>query len=261
MKEITDKELAAFLHSRARKGQERSWKCPDDERLAAYADHQLEEQARQGLEEHLADCDFCRGQVAFLVRLEGTEPVEQVPSQLLTRARELGAKEGYSIWIPTLRWGTAVAATASLALVAALWLGQPEVTVPPPMSPEGPSPETSAPAPLPPALRESPPSVRSKQLEPVVPELLVPAEGSVVQAGHVEFRWRGMPRSLFYEIRVVTAEGDLVWRERIEGSRVQFPAGVQLVEGQKYFVWVRAYLPEGKTAKSGVVGFNVGGNN
>ncbi len=70
-----------------------------------------------------------------------------------------------------------------------------------------------------------------------------------------------MPRSLFYEIRVVTAEGDLVWRERIEGSRVQFPAGVQLVKGQKYFVWVRAYLPEGKTAKSAVVGFNVGGNN
>ncbi len=261
MKEITDKELAAFLRSRARKGQERSRKCPGDERLAAYADHQLEEQAWQGLEEHLADCEFCRGQLAFLVRVEGTEPVGQVPSQLLTRARELGAKEDYSFWVPTLRWGTAVAATASLALVAALWLGQPEVTVPPPMSPEGPSPETSAPAPLPPVLRESPPSVRSKQLEPVVPELLAPAEGSIVRPGDVEFQWRGMPRSLFYEIRVVTAEGDLVWRGRAEAARVQLPPDVQLAAGQKYFVWVRAYLPEGKTAKSAVVGFNVGGNN
>lgn len=261
MKEITDKELAAFLRSRARKGQERSWKCPDDERLAAYADHQLEEQAWQGLEEHLADCDFCRGQLAFLVRVEGTEPVGQVPSQLLTRAREFRAKEDYSFWVPTLRWGTAVAATASLALVAALWLNPPDMTVPPPLTPEGPSPETLVAPPTPPTPAEPLPSVRSRQLEPVVPELLFPAEGSVVQAGHVEFRWRGIPRSLFYEIRFVTAEGDLVWRGRAEATRVQLPPDVQLAAGQKYFVWVRAYLPEGKTAKSAVVGFNVGGNN
>ncbi len=261
MRKITDKELAAFLRGRARKGQERSWKCPDDERLAAYADNQLEERARQGLEDHVADCDFCRGQVAFLVRLEGTEPVGQVPSQLLARARELGAEEGYSFWVPTLRWGTAVAATASLALGAALWLGQPDMTVPPTLTPEGPSPETLVAPPTPPTPAEPLPSVRSRQLELVVPKLLFPAEGSVVQAGHVEFRWRGMPRSLFYEIRVVTAEGDLVWRGRAEATRVQLPTDVQLAAGQKYFVWVRAYLPEGKTAKSAVVGFNVGGNN
>ena len=259
---MTEKELATLLQARGAERSKRTWRCPDEARLAAYADNQLADRARHGLEDHLADCEFCRGQLAFLVRVEGTEPVGQVPSQLLTGARELGAEEGYSFWVPTLRWGTAVAATASLALGAALWLNQPEISVSPPSPPEGPSPESlAAPPPIPPAPAEPLPSVRSRQPEPVAPELLFPAEGSVVRAGHIDFQWRGMPRTLFYEIRVVTAEGDLVWRGRAEATRVQLPPDVQLAAGQKYFVWVRAYLPEGKTAKSAVVGFNVGGNN
>lgn len=259
---MTENELATLLQARGAERSKRTWRCPDEARLAAYADNQLEDRARHSLEDHLAGCEFCPGQLAFLARLQGSEPPEQVPPQLLARARELAAKQTRSLWVPGLRWATAFGAAASLLLVATLWLNQPEISVSPPSPPEGPSPESlAAPPPIPPAPAEPLPSVRSRQPEPVAPELLFPAEGSVVRAGYIDFQWRGMPRSLFYEIRVVTAEGDLVWRGRAEATRVQLPPDVQLAAGQKYFVWVRAYLPEGKTAKSAVVGFNVGGNN
>jgi len=57
---------------------------------------------------------------------------------------------------------------------------------------------------------------------------------------------------------MVTAEGDLVWEARVEGTQARLPEDVQLAAGEKYFVWVRAHLPEGKTVQSKVVGFKAG---
>jgi hypothetical protein len=79
---------------------------------------------------------------------------------------------------------------------------------------------------------------------------VVPGEG-------LEVRWRGVPGSLFYEVRLVTAEGTNVWEGRTEATAAPLPAGVGLLPGQKYYVWVRAYLSEGKTLKSAATGFRV----
>ena len=75
----------------------------------------------------------------------------------------------------------------------------------------------------------------------------------------LEVRWRGVPGSLFYEVHLVTADGSVVWEGRTEATEATLPAGVHLVPGQKYYVWVRAYLSEGKTLKSPAAGFSVDG--
>jgi hypothetical protein len=95
----------------------------------------------------------------------------------------------------------------------------------------------------------------------ILPNLLFPQEGSVIVPKELEFSWQGVERSVFYEIRLVTADGTLMWEKRVEATSVRLPAGVRMAAGQKYFVWIRAYLPEGKTLKSSTVGFIVGETN
>jgi hypothetical protein len=94
-----------------------------------------------------------------------------------------------------------------------------------------------------------------------LPDLVFPREGSIIESEKLEFRWHKVERSLFYEIRLVTADGSLVWERRVEAPRARLPADMRLTAGQKHFVWVRAYLPEGKTLKSSTVGFTVGETN
>jgi hypothetical protein len=102
--------------------------------------------------------------------------------------------------------------------------------------------------------------VRNEQRASVALRLLFPREGTIVSRESFDFRWTEVRGSLFYEIRLMTAEGDLVWEGRIEGTQTRVPANVQLVPGGKYFVSVRAYLPEGKTLPAAVVGFRVAEN-
>jgi hypothetical protein len=91
--------------------------------------------------------------------------------------------------------------------------------------------------------------------------LVFPQEGSVIPSDGLEFSWQEVEGSLFYEIRLVTADGSLMWEQRLEATQAWLPADLRLAAGQKYFVWVRAYLPEGKTLKSSTVGFTAGENN
>lgn len=77
----------------------------------------------------------------------------------------------------------------------------------------------------------------------------------MVGTGDVEFRWKALPQALFYEIRVVGAEGDLLWEQRVEDTRARMPRGTAGSQQGKLFVSVRAHLPDGQTMKSQVVGF------
>ena len=89
------------------------------------------------------------------------------------------------------------------------------------------------------------------------PELLSPQDDVVLARAGVEFRWREVSGSLFYEVHLVTAEGDLVWARQAQRARAEVPKEIQLVPGQKYYVWVVAHLPEGRRLKSRAVSFRV----
>jgi hypothetical protein len=73
----------------------------------------------------------------------------------------------------------------------------------------------------------------------------------------LDFRWESLADAVFYDIRVVTAEGDLVLESKTEDAHLRMADDIPLQPGAKYFVSVRAHLREGKTVKSSIVSFRI----
>jgi hypothetical protein len=239
------------------------WFCPDEERIAAYVDGRLPRPARAKVERHLARCEPCLSQAAFLLRLENSGPPPSVPASVLARARDLPEPVWRRVLALDLRWAALAGATASALLVAAVWLRQPSPIVSPPGPSDAPpaveaSPPPASPEPAAaPAARPSHPrSVRGGGGSPA-PVILFPSEGSVVPGKGLEIRWRGVPGALAYEVRLVTTEGSLVWEGQTETTAAPLPADVRLEPARRYYVWVRAHLSEGRTLKSPALGFSV----
>jgi hypothetical protein len=252
---MNEQDLLRLLRPMPTGEGKRGWRCPDDAALAAYAEAHLADDARRRIEAHLADCDFCLNQIVFLLRPQESA-MPEVPQGLLARAHELGAKGTEVRWGAEWRWGTAAAAAACAALVAVVWLRQPSPPLLP--SPSGPTPSVEVSPPAAAAAPSAPPRVvRNGQKAGAPLRLLFPREGAVVAREGFDFHWTEVRGSLFYEIRLMTGEGDLVWEGRVEGTQAPIPGNVQLVPGGKYFASVRAYLPEGKTLPAAVVGFTV----
>ena len=89
--------------------------------------------------------------------------------------------------------------------------------------------------------------------------LLSPSENDTHPLDALDFVWRRVPGAVYYDIHIVTEEGNVVWSGKAEGTSTRLPAGHGLQTGQKYFVWVRAHLSGGGTVKSPAVPFRVGG--
>lgn len=257
---MDEKGLAYFFRTSDSEPPRRSWACPDESLLAAYVDGHLDSPARQHAETHVADCSYCLRQVAFLVRTESPQALAEVPHTLLAQARALVASDEATRLRLAWRWGAVAAVAASAAIGAALWLGRPGKLSTPTQTPIPPPAQVVSPLPaiVPPSV--TPNLMRSGSRGAVLPQVLSPRDGSVVSGDQLEVRWKEIPKTLFYEIRVVTAEGDLVWEGRTEATKARLPQEVQLQPGQKYFIWVRAHLPEGKTVQSRAVAFHIADN-
>ena len=206
--------------------------CPDDMRLAAYVDGSLNTRERHGLELHLAECEFCLEQVAALAHLEAADLPEAPPMMpgLLARARALPPKQVRSS-PTTWRWITASLATAAAAAVLVVWIAPP---------------------------RNAPPdSIRAGSSYTAQPLLLLPHEGEALRRTALEFHWTAVQNALYYEPRLLNGDGDLLWQERVDKPVWRAPDSLQLHSGQKYFVFVSAFLPDGKAVKSPAVSFQV----
>ena len=258
---MNEKKLGRLLRAKKITLSGRGWRCPDETQIAGYVDGRLPASDKNRLDGHLAECDYCLGLVAALLRLEGAAMPDNVPPALLARARHLVPMPAPpSVW-PVVRWGTVAAVTACIAVVTTVWIHRQESETPLAPTPGTQSPAISTPAP--PAVAPPAPTSREvRNVKPAVPslELLAPREGLALGPEALDFRWTRVPASLYYEVRVMTAEGDLVWEGRAEGNQTRLPGNVQLVSGTKYFVSVRAFLPDGKTLTSPVVGFTARGN-
>ena len=68
-----------------------------------------------------------------------------------------------------------------------------------------------------------------------------------------------MPGALFYDVRLVSLEGDLLLRERVEDTRWLLPETLKLEPGEEYFIRIDAYLSDSKFLSSEHVVFQVGG--
>jgi hypothetical protein len=219
------------------RGERRSWRCPEETAIAAYVQSRLSPRDKDRLEAHLADCDFCLSHVASLARAQEITAFDPVPDWLLRKAQAMGVESAAHGRAPSLRW--AIAGSLALALTGALWFYPPSGTE------DFPGGASSS-------------EVRIVRGESGMPlEILYPQEGGVVSADEVEFRWATAESALFYEVSLVTADGDLVWQSRIEQTQARLPPEVRLIPKEKYYVWVRAQFSEGGAVKSKTIAFEI----
>ena len=230
------------------------FRCPDEGQLAAYVDQQLIGAERERVESHIAKCDSCLEQVGFLTK-QSQVVAQPAPLLLLHRAEQLktAASENSPLeW----KWVTVAAAICIVAIGVAVWR---EARPPIQERPINVATAQKQPAQVVPdsSNSDTETAVRSLSSNASLPVVLSPQAGATVHASDFIIRWEPIPNASAYEVRLVTANGDLVWRKRVHENSVN-PPHATLRPGVKYFVWVRALLPDGKTQQSAAVGF-IGG--
>jgi len=229
--------IIALLKVSAEPDTEATGACLPPERLAAYHDGVLHNGERTAVETHLASCDRCLGQLSAISRAAAGQDAEAgVPASLISRADAL-----FTPAVPSRRsWAVPLAAAAMLLLALNLALGPSDDT-------------NNEPGPT------ATPQTRYADHEVVQPRLLAPAEGSVVQPSQQVFQWTEVPGTLFYDVRLVSLDGDLLLQERVDGTRWLIPESLHLKPGQEYFVRIDAYLSDAKYLSSEHRVFRVGG--
>jgi Putative zinc-finger len=255
---MDEARLHELMRLRRTTTSKKSWRCPRLATVVTYAEGRLEGRSQLQFERHLAGCGHCLNELAFLLRTQELEKEYEVSPELLARARSLAEAKASFGWKPEWSW-IALSGATVLLVVVSLELRKPRAIPISPM-PTAATPKKGSSTP-PPAVQPSapaPPSVRNSQKSPTSPELIFPPEGAIISREDMEFRWREVKGRIDYEILVATAEGDVVWELRTEGTHARLPHNISLIPQQKYFIWVRADLPEGRTEKSAAVSFRVG---
>jgi len=231
---------------------ERQPGCPDDYTLASYIDGGLSERDHGRFELHLADCAYCTERVGALGRTREAETTVQVPELLRARSGKLvnapGTKNAPinpALWRKAPRWAAAAVVVLAIGVLSQLYSPSPNV--------QEASPSIETPG-QPAGIRET------RNMEPgaMGPSLLSPLEGMTIIPDDGLFNWTPVQDSLYYQLRIVSDEGDLVWQERVDGTQWALPSGLSLSPGAEYFVRVDAYLAEAKSLNSDYVLFRVG---
>lgn len=219
----------------------RDSRCPDVARWVALVEGSLDRAERLRLEAHLADCAACLGEVGFLLRDPGCEPLPAVPAHLLDAARPRRFFEPVR-WRP-FALPLAAAATLIVALLAFLPNG---AGAPDDALPEGD------------ALRGASSAAGSVAgLADRAPVLLRPLDGEVLERSGFEVAWRPTADALAYTVQLMNARGDVVWEGRANGDHLLVPPDAGLRPGQRFFAWVIAETRGGAALRSPVVSLRV----
>lgn len=247
-------ELTRTIGSGPGKIARRKWNCPSEKVVAVYLEQRLGPKARARLEAHLSDCDFCLDLLGGLVRQQRAAQLSEAPPHLIDKAANaLPARTG---WPSPRRW-VLVPAFAALVVAAVVLL---RALPPGPYS----APKSTS------AIEKSQPPLAGLQVPSQPPdeqyvrkvtpvqmvEVLEPQPESVVLRNRLRFRWKPAGDAAYYELRVANSEGDLMWQGQASTPAAQLPPELPLQPGN-YFVWVRAYLHDGRTIKSEPVPFTI----
>jgi len=233
---MTPEQLAKRLATQRPEVAGPSPDCPDEHLLAAYVDGNLGDTAARPLERHLADCGYCLELVALLAgerEAEGAtharlETASSPAASMLARSRR---------WHGVQKW--AAAAALVLAVPLLFQLGGEEDRLA-----EGRG-GTEAPG--------------RRMAEKSVDELQVlsPVPGTAVNPRAPTFVWTEVPGTPYYDLRIVTDEGDVVVEQRVNGTRWQPALPLALSPGADYFVLVEAYPSGDKAISSHHVPFRI----
>jgi len=241
---MDDHKLIELLTLQAAELTERTPFCPEDQQIAEYFENELPAAERERLEHHLADCRFCLARLGMLQRLEQNPIAPRIPEDVLAAAKSMGQA---TVSRPKRSpfWAAAavlvIAAGVAYQVFPLREIGQPGLQR---VHMSEPSSE----------LRET----RSADPAALRPRFLSPGEGPGITATTGSFQWTAVPNSLYYEVRVVSDAGDLLWQERVDGTEWRLPAGLALTPGLEYFVRVDAYLTDAKALQSDYLMFRPG---
>lgn len=229
----------------------RRWLCLGEQAIAAYVDNALGQRKRIRVEAHLAKCERCRHIVADIVKLQRALDLDTPPTEV-ARVQVRVAPASYA---PTRRFWVPAGAIAVLILIAVsigVLQQRRDLLILPPRRPSAPTVAKVEPAT--PSSGAVPDMVREREVLEPRPVLLLPPEGSAVTGQRLEFNWKPVAHARYYEIRVVTSDGDLRWEGQTTKSALGLPSNVALRSGS-YFVWITAYLMDGRVSKSSPVRF------
>ncbi len=199
--------------------------CPDDQTLAALVDGQLTDASRHETVLHVDTCAICFDRVATIAAAADATPF--VSPQLLKAGA--GVSAGRRPWRVLMPAG---AVAAGLLLAVAVW--------------RAPSPElgSDGPASLDP--------VRSRGASVVAPVVEAPRDDEPQDAGFA-VRWQSPDAAVFSEVKLTTADGDVIWSTEVQGATSQVAVPVAPPANATAYLWVTAHLPEGRTVSSNVV--------
>jgi hypothetical protein len=223
--------LQRLIRTRGHQQLLRDTACPDEQDIAAFFDCVLEGEQLAQIVDHLAECEACTAQLALLSRMQREDAIRSTPELSLAKARRLNSPgkssvKRYSGWV--------AAAVVVLALSVTFTI----------RDDPGPMMETRN------GTESLPRTTRLRSSMPSAPTIEFPSAGQVVDLENHEFSWTAIPGTLFYDIHIVTAVGDLVIRERVNGMTWQFPDVPELAPGAEYYVRIEAYLADAKTVSS-----------
>ena len=226
---------------------ERQLDCPDDYDFASYIEGGLSEKEHIGFEQHLSDCDFCLERVGLLGRAGDREAESRVPELLLARAAKLAKNQDGDNINPLMRHTRRWAAAAVVVLAIGILMNLESFKqVTPGSIPAGGSLSANR-------------QERSIGPYALVPKLISPLENATIDPRTQQFVWAAVRDSLYYQIRIVSDEGDLLWQERVVGTQWGLPPELALAVDADYFVRVDAYLTESKSLNSDYVVYRVAG--
>jgi hypothetical protein len=231
----------------------RGWKCPSDEMIASYLDAAVDSSSRSRLESHLADCEYCRALVAELAKVQPDDEMPSLPQGLLQRAVALVPPRSTPLrWLWAPAW---VMVGTAILLITVVVLRSPEPLRIPSMS--GPAaPVIAKSEPVPTLHAPVRGMVRKPPSADLVLSVVSPQPGSIVARERLKFEWKSVPHSRYYQVHVATSEGDPVWEGQSEGSTLRPPDDIAFNDGP-YFVWITAYLEDGREAKSAPIKFSL----
>jgi hypothetical protein len=228
---MTPEQLTRRLAANPEEGAGPSPACPDEHVIAGYVDGTLEAQATVQLQRHLADCGHCLGLVALLA---GEREPAQASSSPAVATRAGTKPEG---WGGVQKW--AVAAALLLAVPVIFQMGRNSDR-----GVEG---------------QGRPPDTTTRMVAPAggALQVLSPGPGSAVDPSRLVFSWTEVPGSPYYDLRIVTDEGDVIVEQRVKSTSWQSSTPLGLKRGAEYFVLVEAYPSGDKALSSRHVPFRI----